>query len=294
MKTCPVCGRTLDELNFGNSNVCKSCRRQYRALYRKLKCLAYLGNHCSSCGRNDAPVLTFHHVDPKTKKFNIAEWISGQPSTANMTWEDVKKELDKCVIACFNCHRLIHNSKRELKDYIPYLTKKQRQELESDVIRDDELFELMEDDEMVRDVLMEPMEDSSVLGQSVYELSHTAQKKRTFKSEISNVKKSTERLVEASNREMAKRPGGLLGITPPGKRKPEFQKTCCYCGESFSTPNENQLFCSDYCQEEAREFAEENGNIDVFNYLVTNGIQMTGSIYRIKQKELFNLLGFAH
>lgn len=290
MKNCPVCNRSLEDTEFGHSTVCKSCRKQYRALYRKLKCLAYLGNHCSSCGRNDAPVLTFHHVDPKTKEFNIADWISGQPSTMNMTWEDVKKELDKCVIACFNCHRLIHNSKRELKDYIPYLTKQQRQELESDIVRDDELFGLMEDDEMVRDVLMEPMEES-VLGQSVYELSSTARKPRLFKREISAVRKSTERLVKSSNTEMSESPGGILGITPLGKQK-GAQSICCYCGETFTAKNNKQLFCSDYCQGQAEEVAEENGNTEIFQYLLANGIQMTGSIYRMNKRELFNLLGF--
>lgn len=290
MKKCPICGKSLG--NKDEQGLCKSCRKQYRALYRKLKCLAYLENCCANCGRTDSPVLTFHHKDPKTKMFNIAEWICGKAGYGAMTWDEVKTELDKCTVLCFNCHRLVHNEKKELKDFIPYLTKQQRQELESDVIRDDDLFELMdtEDDEMMQDILMEPM-DIPVSKNPLRKFSTSSQKRI-----LQEAKLTTQKLAELSIKKLEKRPGGILGIVGKESGVParviEQRKTCCYCGEKFSAKNENDLFCSDYCAEQARDEAEENGALEIFDYLMKNGIQMTGSIYHMKQKELFEALGF--
>lgn len=40
--------------------------------------------------------LTFHHVNPLKKEFDI--------SGKSISWERLKKELDKCVLVCRNCH----------------------------------------------------------------------------------------------------------------------------------------------------------------------------------------------
>lgn len=72
---------------------------------RKVKQMAieYKGGCCEKCGYNKYnEVLEFHHLDPTKKEFGIA--YSGHCKS----WEKVKKELDKCMLVCANCHREIH------------------------------------------------------------------------------------------------------------------------------------------------------------------------------------------
>lgn len=72
---------------------------------KKIKELAieYKGGCCEKCGYNKYnEVLEFHHLDPTKKDFGIAS--DGHCKS----WEKVKKELDKCIMVCANCHREIH------------------------------------------------------------------------------------------------------------------------------------------------------------------------------------------
>jgi len=46
--------------------------------------------------------LDFHHLDASSKEFGISM------DRITRSWERVQKELDKCVLACSNCHREIH------------------------------------------------------------------------------------------------------------------------------------------------------------------------------------------
>ena len=284
VKRCPVCGKPFDA--HDGDTICPQCKTQYVKLYRKLKCLEYLGGKCVGCGRSDVPVLTFHHRDSSTKEFNIGEWIGG---ARNVSWEIVKRELDKCEIRCFNCHRLIHTAHHhELKEFIPYLTRQQKQDLESDVINDVDLLKFMEDDETVRDLLMEPMEE-----ETEHNHHHSMS---SYKQMVERARLTTEKLSQASLKELEERPGGILGITPLESFKKKSMRysgrICCYCGEKFDTNNELQLFCSDYCQEQSRDEAIENGHGEIFDYLISHGVQMAGSIYRMKQRELYGTLGF--
>lgn len=74
-----------------------------RIISRKVKAVEYLGGVCKDCGGSFPPcVFDFHHLDPKEKEYS--------PSfLKNCTWEKFKKELDKCVLLCSNCHRIRHN-----------------------------------------------------------------------------------------------------------------------------------------------------------------------------------------
>jgi len=72
---------------------------------RKEKLIALKGGCCSMCGYNkSASALVFHHKDAKTKEFNI----SGKQLTRK-SWKELKKEAQKCVLLCFNCHIEIHD-----------------------------------------------------------------------------------------------------------------------------------------------------------------------------------------
>lgn len=62
----------------------------------------YAGGKCSRCGYNKSKrALEFHHTDPNIKDFGISKCI-----TKNIAFQ--KKEVDKCVLVCSNCHAEIH------------------------------------------------------------------------------------------------------------------------------------------------------------------------------------------
>lgn len=90
----------------GSSPYCKPCtNEQVIERQRKLKQIAidYKGGCCERCGYDKYNgALEFHHTNPTEKDFNISKL-----KQTNFT-EKVKKELDKCILVCANCHREIH------------------------------------------------------------------------------------------------------------------------------------------------------------------------------------------
>lgn len=64
----------------------------------------YKGGQCEKCGYSKSIwALEFHHLDSKTKDFGISDGKT-------RGWEENKKELDKCVLMCANCHREAHHN----------------------------------------------------------------------------------------------------------------------------------------------------------------------------------------
>ena len=54
---------------------------------------------CAKCGEADPRCISFHHVDPATKSFDIG----GKSSKSK-----ILKEKEKCICLCFNCHAKEH------------------------------------------------------------------------------------------------------------------------------------------------------------------------------------------
>lgn len=85
---------------------CKKCNVERVKLRRrrvKLKAIQYKGGKCEICGYDKyVGALDFHHKDPNEKDFTLADKGHSQ------SWERVKKEIDKCMLLCSNCHREIH------------------------------------------------------------------------------------------------------------------------------------------------------------------------------------------
>ena len=78
-------------------------RNKYELL--KEKCLVYLGGkRCKICGTDWLPICCydFHH-NKGAKEVEISKMIK----IKNTLDDELKKELDKCVIICANCHRQI-------------------------------------------------------------------------------------------------------------------------------------------------------------------------------------------
>ena len=80
----------------------------------KTKLVEYKGGKCQCCGYNRCiRALEFHHLDPSQKDFTI--------SGKSKSFETLKKEADKCILVCSNCHKEIHAGIRKIEDEEIYL-----------------------------------------------------------------------------------------------------------------------------------------------------------------------------
>lgn len=78
---------------------------------KKIKEMAivYKGGKCYICGYNKCnAALDFHHRNEINKSFGLS--VRG----LTRSWERTRKELDKCVLVCANCHREIHEGITQL------------------------------------------------------------------------------------------------------------------------------------------------------------------------------------
>lgn len=65
--------------------------------------IAYKGGRCERCGYNKCNrALEFHHMDPSIKEFGISTNI-------NRNIDELKAEVDKCILLCSNCHAEVHD-----------------------------------------------------------------------------------------------------------------------------------------------------------------------------------------
>ncbi len=110
MKICPKCQLNKSEDAFykstKSSSYCKSCiviTNKQRQRDTKKLAVDYKGGKCIKCGYNKCmAALEFHHIDSNTKDKDYFN------SRGGLT-EDLKKELDKCILICANCHREEHH-----------------------------------------------------------------------------------------------------------------------------------------------------------------------------------------
>lgn len=65
-------------------------RKQYHDWLRQQKCV--------DCGIDDIRVLELDHQ--RDKEFNVSQ------KAGILSWESLKKEIDKCEVVCANCHRI--------------------------------------------------------------------------------------------------------------------------------------------------------------------------------------------
>jgi hypothetical protein len=66
--------------------------------------IEYKGGKCLQCGYDRCvDALEFHHTNSSGKDFSISE------KGYTRSWARVKKELDKCMLLCANCHRELHS-----------------------------------------------------------------------------------------------------------------------------------------------------------------------------------------
>lgn len=105
-RRCGKCGEVNKDKFYGNKkSICGSCHNKYviqRGRLWKAKAIEYKGGKCVKCGYQKYQTsLDFHHLDPREKDPKFS-------SKRGWTWERTKKELDKCVLLCRNCHAAVH------------------------------------------------------------------------------------------------------------------------------------------------------------------------------------------
>lgn len=60
---------------------------------------------CEICGESHPACLDFHHTDPNIKEKNISRM-----KVESYSISTIKREIEKCIVVCSNCHRKIHYS----------------------------------------------------------------------------------------------------------------------------------------------------------------------------------------
>ena len=126
-KLCTKCGQVKPIFEFGLNKSkkdglqchCKECVKLYRKqhyennkqyykdkakAYRQAgrDCLIEYKSHliCSECGESRWWLLDFHHTNPSEKDCEVSKLIDAP--------NKLKKELEKCIVLCANCHRNLH------------------------------------------------------------------------------------------------------------------------------------------------------------------------------------------
>ena len=75
----------------------------------KAKAIEYKGGKCILCGYDRcSAALEFHHLDRTSKSFGLSR------KGIIRSWDSIRKELDKCVLICANCHREVEAGVREI------------------------------------------------------------------------------------------------------------------------------------------------------------------------------------
>lgn len=96
-KYCYECSPHEDE----NCNHSKAVAIKRRAIKNAL--IVYKGGKCERCGYNKCTrALEFHHLNPEEKDFGVSNCIT-------KSFETLKKEVDKCILLCANCHAEVHD-----------------------------------------------------------------------------------------------------------------------------------------------------------------------------------------
>ncbi len=87
-------------------------RRDYlikavQARRRRIRVMAIdsKGGKCQICGYSKClEALEFHHLAADEKDFSISD------KGYTRSWAVIRKEIDKCLLVCANCHRELHSA----------------------------------------------------------------------------------------------------------------------------------------------------------------------------------------
>jgi len=78
---------------------------------RKQILVEMLGGKCSNCGyKRSVVALSFHHIDPSKKCFDISH-----NGSLLRDWDELVAEAKKCSLLCLNCHACIEEEINQAK-----------------------------------------------------------------------------------------------------------------------------------------------------------------------------------
>lgn len=119
-KICLNC-TTEYETKQSNSKYCSiKCGISYRKIKttrnlriirwaKKMKAIDILGGKCNCCSDDSLYHLTFHHLDSPDKDYELSDiW--------HYSWDNIEKEIKKCILLCDNCHRELHFKEKNQRD----------------------------------------------------------------------------------------------------------------------------------------------------------------------------------
>lgn len=98
---CKPCKRAYDNAHYAANPERRDYIRENRVAARQVSSqffYDYFTSHpCAECGETDPVVLQFDHLDPKTKKYAVANMRGN-------SMETILAEIAKCRVLCANCH----------------------------------------------------------------------------------------------------------------------------------------------------------------------------------------------
>jgi len=98
---CPWCGGPPSP----GKRFCQNCLDVNYLRRKKIKKMAveYLGGKCKMCGivHDNCAIYDIHHLNPEVKEGNPSHKL-------RLSINTMFDELDKCILLCSNCHRIIH------------------------------------------------------------------------------------------------------------------------------------------------------------------------------------------
>ena len=106
---CKNCYRQYDKIRYSSTKEKTRLRKKNKELKTRNKNFVrgFLLEHpCVDCGEPDPVVLDFDHIKGE-KNFNISDGVRMM-----LSLNKLKKEMDKCVVRCANCHRRITHKRR--------------------------------------------------------------------------------------------------------------------------------------------------------------------------------------
>lgn len=113
-RICSKCSLEKNNAEFyilGNGKLfswCSECHKttnKQKAREFKIKCVEYKGSKCTICNYDKClGALEFHHLDASQKEFTISS------KQLLLNFNQLKSELDKCILVCSNCHAELHYS----------------------------------------------------------------------------------------------------------------------------------------------------------------------------------------
>ena len=111
-RVCRICYKEYLGGHRQYKDVCPSCRVSESRRNKKIELINYKGGKCQICNYDRCKrVLQFHHIDPELKEFELS-------NSGTMNIEILKKEADKCILVCANCHGEIHEGLINLNNFV--------------------------------------------------------------------------------------------------------------------------------------------------------------------------------